>query len=222
MIRLHAIPGSRSFRVLWLLEEMGITPDEIINYAITDGSLQTDAFRDVNPAGRVPALEIDGMTLIESGAITQYLLETRPDHGLAPEIGAPNRGAFLQWLHFAESVAALIQNLNMQHLFLPDPAMRSPTVMALETRRLAGLLKVAEAAFSDGRGTLLPEGFSAADTMFGFNLSAAFHYVHKEKFPRLQAYLARMQARPASQRAMAAQGEDYFYKQDFYELPEGA
>ncbi|MGH1368812.1 MAG: glutathione S-transferase family protein [Maritimibacter sp.] len=222
MIRLHAIPGSRSFRILWLMEELGMQPDEIINYSIMDGSLRTDAYRELNPAGRVPALEIDGMVLTESGAITQYLLETRPDHKLAPEVGAPNRGAFLQWLHFSESVAVLIQNLNMQHLFLPDPSMQSPVVMGLETRRLAGLLKVAEGALADGRETLMPEGFSAADTMFGFNISAAFHYVHKEKFPRLQAYLARMQARPASQRAMLAQGEDVFYTKDFYPLPEGA
>lgn len=220
MIRLHAIPGSRSFRILWLLEEMGESPDEIVNYAIHDDSLRSEAYRELNAAARVPALEIDGLVLRESGAITEYLCETRPEHGLAPKPGEAARADFLQWLHFSETVAVTIQNLNMQHLFLPDPSMRSPAVMGIETRRLAALFKVVEAALSDGRETLLPSGFSAADTMFGFNISAGFHYVYRERFPHLEAYLARMEARPACKRAMARQGKDYFYAKPFYDLPE--
>ncbi|MAM61700.1 glutathione S-transferase family protein [Maritimibacter sp. UBA3975] len=219
MIRLHAVPGSRSFRVHWLLAEMGLEP-EIENYRIGDGSLGTEAFRDVNPAGRVPALEIDGMTLIESGAIIEYLCETRPEHGLGRLPGDAERPEFLVWLHYAETVATLIQNLNLQQVFLPDPAMRSPTVIGMETRRLATVLKPLEKRVS-GQDYLLASGFSAVDIMFGFGVDAAFHYVHGAKFPALGAYHARLAARPAYQTALAVQGPDTIYGQPFYEVPDG-
>lgn len=217
MIRLHAVPGSRSFRVHWLLAEMGLEP-EIENYRIGDGSLGVDSFRDVNPAGRVPALEIDGITLIESGAIVEYLCETRSEHGLGRLPGDAERAEFLVWLHYSETVATCIQNLNLQQVFLPDPSMRSPTVIGLETRRLAKALKPL-AKRVDGQDYLLKSGFSAVDVMFGFGIEAAFHYIKSEAFPTLVAYQKRLAARPAYQAAWAAQGPDSIYKQDFYDVP---
>ncbi|WP_298491940.1 glutathione S-transferase family protein [uncultured Maritimibacter sp.] len=219
MIRLHAVPGSRSFRVHWLLAEMGIEP-EIENYRIANGSLNTEDYRALNPAGRVPALEVDGITMIESGAILEYLCETRPEHGLGRPPGDPERAEFLVWIHYAETVATAIQNLNLQQIFLPDPAMRSPTVMGIEVRRLATALKPLEKRVS-GQDYLLASGFSAADIMFGFGVEAAFHYVYRDKFPALQAYHERLAARPAYQAALAAQGPDTIYTQDFYEVPRG-
>ncbi|MEC7764228.1 MAG: glutathione S-transferase family protein [Pseudomonadota bacterium] len=219
MIRLHAVPGSRSFRVHWLLAEMGLEP-EIVNYRIGDGSLGADSYRDVNPAGRVPALEIDGLTLIESGAIVEYLCETRPEHGLGRLPGDAERAEFLVWLHYSETVATCIQNLNLQQVFLPDPEMRSPTVIGLETRRLAKALKPLEKRVA-AQDYLLKSGFSAADVMFGFGVEAAFHYVSSEAFPALVAYQNRLAARPSYQTAWAAQGPDSIYKQDFYEVPAG-
>lgn len=219
MIKLHAVPGSRSFRVHWLLAEMGIEPD-VVDYRIADGSLGSEAFRAVNPAGRVPALEIDGITLIESGAIIQYLVETRPEHGLGRLPGDPERATFLQWLHFSETIACLLQNLNLQQVFLPDPSMRSPVVIGLEVRRLATTMKMLEAHVRE-LDYILASGFSAVDTMYGFAMDAAFHYVHREKFPACEAYAARLAERPAFKVAKAAQGDDAIYKQDFYEVPDG-
>ncbi len=72
---LHSIAGSRSFRVNWLLHELGEVV-EIVPYQIMDGSLQQPAFKSMSPARRVPALEIDGRVLYESGAIVQYLCDT--------------------------------------------------------------------------------------------------------------------------------------------------
>ena len=219
MIRLHHVALSRSFRILWLLSEMGIAP-EIVTHSITDGSLRAPDYLEKSPAGRVPALEIDGRTLFESGAITEYLCETRPEQGFGRPPGHPERARFLQWLHFAETQAHLIANLNLQWVFLRDPAMRSSTLLKMDARRLAITLAAVERALS-GQDFLLPSGFSAADTMFGYNLLAAPHFVRMDPFPAIRAYMDRIAARPGWQRARALDGEPRFYSQDFYEVGGG-
>jgi len=219
MIRLHHVALSRSFRILWLLEEMGLEA-EVVTHSIADGSLRRPDFREKSPAGRVPALEIDGRTLFESGAITEYLCETRPEHGLGRAAGHAERVAWLEWLHYAETMGSLIANLNLQWVFLRDPAMRSPTLLKMEARRLALTLDPVEAALGR-QGHLLPSGFSAADTMMGWNLLAAPRFVRLDPFPAIRSYMERMALRPAFQRARERDGEQRFYAQDFYEVADG-
>ncbi|MCY1125945.1 glutathione S-transferase family protein [Frigidibacter sp. RF13] len=219
MIRLHHVALSRSFRVLWLLSEMGIEP-EIVTYSITDGSLRAPDYLAKSPAGRVPALEVEGLTLFESGAITEYLCETHPEHGLGRAPGHPERARYLEWLHFAETQAHLIANLNLQWVFLRDPSMRSPTLLKMEAKRLAITLGAVERTLA-GQDHLLTSGFSAADTMLGYNLLAAPHFVRMDPFPAIRAYLDRIAARPGWQRARARDGAQKFYAQDFYEVTDG-
>ena len=88
--RLHHVRWSRSFRVLWLLQEMGITP-ELELYGIGDAKMREADFLTRSPAGRSPALEIDGQVIFESAAILQYLCETRPDHGFGRGAGHAER-----------------------------------------------------------------------------------------------------------------------------------
>ncbi len=216
-IRLHHVPFSRSFRVLWLLEELGLT-FEVTHYDIRDGSLR-GAFQELSPAGRVPALEIDGLTLFESGAIHEYLCERHPQSGLGRVPGSPERPRFLEALHFAETMAGCIEQLNIQHVFLRDPAQASPTVIKLMTARLAGTLRAMEGLL-EGRDHMLRDGFSAADTMMGFNLFAAPYFVQLDPYPRIGAYRDRLAARPAFWRARDRDGEQAFYTRDFYPVPE--
>lgn len=219
MIRLHHVPFSRSFRILWLMTEMGLE-FEVADYSITDGSLRRPDYLAKSPAGRVPALDIDGITLFESGAITEYLCETRAQHGFGRAPDHPERAAFLEWLHYAETMAHLIANLNLQWVFLRDPTMRSPTLLKLEARRLAMTLAPIEATLA-GQDFLLPSGFSGADTMLGYNLAAVPYFVRMEPFPNIRAYSARMAARPGFVAARARDGEQQFYRQDFYEVTDG-
>ena len=216
MIRLHHIAFSRSFRILWLLEEMGLKAD-LRHYSITDGSLRAAEFKAISPVGRVPALEIDGITIFESNAIVEYLTETRAEHGLGRLAGDAERVSFLEWLGFAETQASILASLNMQHLFMGDPTPASPVVLKLEAARLGATLKALNHALAD-RDWLLESGFSAADTMMGFNLFAAPFYVRMERFPNVQAYIERIEARPAYKAARALDGKQEFYKKDFYEV----
>lgn len=215
-VRLHHVPWGRSFRVLWLLAEMGITP-EIIRYEIGGRAMRGPGLMTVSPAGRIPALEIDGHCIFESAAILQYLCETRAQHGLGRPPGHADRVRYLEAMGFAETMASLIEQLNLNHLFLRPPARPSPTVVKLNTLRLADTLRALEGMVAGDY--LLPSGFSAADTMLGFNLFAAPFYVRMERFPGLQAYWARLQARPGFRAAAAIEGPQAFYDRDFYEVP---
>ncbi|MDD8022758.1 MAG: glutathione S-transferase family protein [Paracoccaceae bacterium] len=213
---LHHVPGSRSLRVLWLLEELE-EPVDLRIWSLTDGGLRSAEFRALSPAGRVPALEIDGRVIFESGAILEYLTETRGR--LAPAPGTPERAEFLEWLHFAETQANILQNLNIHHIFLRPETARSGALMRLDTKRLAVTMHALEAHLS-GRDWILTE-FSAADCMLAFNLDAMFRFVRPDGFLAIATYRARVQARPAYQRALARAGSDTIYTQDFYELTNG-
>lgn len=216
-IILHHVAHSRSFRILWLLKEMSLDC-QIKPYKIMDGSLRTPDFLAISPGGRVPALEIDGMTLFESPAITEYLVENHPKHALGRPFGHEERQDYLEWISFAETMASRIEALNLSWIFLRDPAMRSDTVCKIEARRLAAAIEALELHLKD-RDYILASGFSAADTMLGFNLIAAPYYVRLDPFPKVSAYVERISARPAFIAARAEDGPQEFYTQDFYEVP---
>ncbi|MBK5935042.1 glutathione S-transferase [Rhodovulum imhoffii] len=215
MIRLHHCAQARSFRTLWLLHEMGV-PFELVRHSFLDKSLRGAEYLALSPAGRVPALEIDGQVLFESGAITEYLVETRPACGLGRAPNHPERAAWLEWLHFAETIGQHLANLTQHHIVLREGWMRSPTVMRLEAKRLERTLGVIEAAVGDG--FLLSSGFSAVDVNVGYGLRVARRFVPPT--PALSAYYDRLAARPAFRAAETQDGPPELYKQEFYEAPD--
>lgn len=217
MIRLHHVPLARSFRVMWLLEEIG-RDYEVAYYSIRDGSLRSAEFLSLSPAGRVPVLEHQGAVWFESGAIVQMLCETYPQAGLMPPPGHPERARFLEMVHYAETVGCLLENLNLNLVFLHPPARPSPTVVKLLNARLRAVLAAMEARLSGDY--LLPSGFSAADIIFGYGFELARYYVTLDQYPRLLAYWERLRARPAYGRAKARDGEQDIYARDFYPVPE--
>lgn len=215
MIRLHHIPGSRSVRVLWLLEELGLEY-EIREWSLTDGSLRSQDYLAMSPAGRIPALEIDGRSIFESAAIVQYLTER--EGRLAPLPGDPERANFWEWLSFAETQANMLQALNIHHIFLRPDSARSLPLMKLDTKRLAVTARALDNQLANS-DTLLSK-FSGADCMLGFNIDAVFRFLPVQDYPNFAAYRDRMMVRPAYVRA-AEKGGTSMYTRDFYELPDG-
>ncbi|WP_022705423.1 glutathione S-transferase family protein [Pseudorhodobacter ferrugineus] len=212
MIRLHHVPQSRSFRILWLLNEIGA--DFTLVPQRFDKSLRDPAFLAISPAGRVPALDIDGRTMFESGAMAEYLAESRAPH-LSRPIGHPERADYLEWLHFGETIGQHLANLTQHHLMLRDDHMRSPTVMRLEAKRLAICLDAVAA--QAGQGYLLANGFSAADIQCGYGLALGQRFTLLSDAAR--AYLARLEQRAAFVRALAQDGPPLIYTQPFYPPP---
>lgn len=220
MIRLHHVQYGRSFRVLWLYEEIGaaaLGPLEIVEHRIGTKDMRDSDLPRLSPGVRIPAIEMEGLEMAESGAIVQYFCETRAAH-LDRPVGDAERPAYLQWIHFAETQASLVENLNLQMVFLRPPAKPSPVVVKLTVARLRQTLEGMEARL--GEGYLLPSGFSAADIMMGFNLFAVPYYVDLAPFPKIRAYKALIESRAAHRRACEREGPQRFYDRDFYPVPE--
>ncbi|MDD7970123.1 glutathione S-transferase family protein [Roseinatronobacter alkalisoli] len=210
MIRLWHVAQSRSFRVLWLLEEIGAEYD-LIACSFFDRSLRDADHLLRSPAGRVPAIAVDGQTLCESGAILLYLAENRAPDLRVPE-GAAGRAAFLQGLHYAETLGAHLANLTQHHIVLRYDWMRSPTVMRLEAKRLENALRAVGPDWVTGE-------FTVADIAIGYAVWMARRFVG---LPECAArYTERFAARPAFQRALQKDGPAQIYTQDFYAPPEG-
>jgi glutathione S-transferase len=223
MITLHHCPQSRSMRVLWLLEELEV-PYRVQVRAF-DKSLRSPEFLSLSPAGRVPALEIDGERMFESAAIMEYLCERFPDAGLGRLPGDPDRMAWLVWLHFAETISQHLAALTQQHILLYDDAMRSPIVMKLEAARLMKCYAAIEARLStpvENRDYLLTSGFSACDIAVGQAVYLGRHFAPTAAFPELEKWMARITDRDGFRAALPKPEEALIYTQDFYPALEQA
>lgn len=210
------VPLSRSMRVMWLLEEIGCDYD-LRRVDFFDGSMRADDYASLHPAGRVPVLQIDGLTLHESGAMIEYLCETRAP-ALMRGPGQAGRGEWLDWLHFAETLGQHLANLTQHHIVLREDWQRSPTVMKLESARLSRALRLVETALS-GRDWLMGE-FSGVDCAVGWSVWLARRFTALDPRPALAGYVERCAARPAFQRSLPAPGEKLIYSRDFYEVPD--
>ncbi len=222
MITLHHVPQSRSMRVFWLLNELGVE-FQVVEYPF-DKSLRSPEFLSLSPAGRVPALEIEGERMFESGAMVEYLCEKFPEAGLGRGPGEMDRMAWLVWVHFAETVSQHVAILTQQHIMLYEDSMRSPTVMKLEAARLKKCYGAIEARLStpvENRDYLLTSGFSACDICVGQAVYMARHFAALEGFPETEAWYARITSRPGFEAALPRPDSALIYDRPFYEVPDG-
>lgn len=199
-MKVFHVPLTRSLRVLWLLEELGLPYEvELIDRA----DLKNEDFLKLNPLARVPAL-IDGdVTLFESGAILQYLLEKVPDTELAPKPGTPERAPFLQWLHGVETLAQAGSAV-VQHAFVRPEADRIEKI-AEEGRETAAFYFAGLDRELAQRPFIAGDTFTAADIMLGYTLyvSNMIGLLSKDATPNLFAYFEKVTGRDAFQKVIA-------------------
>ena len=216
MITLHHVPLARSFRVLWLLEELGLEFEIRITRSATARCAARNFWR-CRPRGGCRCWSItarSGSSLRRSCSFCARPIR-RP--GWRPAPGDADRARYLEMLSYAETVGCLLENLNLNQVFLRPPARPSVPVVKLLNARLRAALAAMEARIEGPY--LLQSGFSAADVMFAYGFELARYYVDLSQFPRLMA-IGTGCARPAYGRAKARDGVQDIYAQDFYPVPE--
>lgn len=198
MLTLYHAPLTRSVRVLWLLEELGL-PYELkaVKFAPP-----TRFFSQQTPLGKLPVIEDGEVVICESGAILEYILERYGEGRLAPPIGSPRRGAYLQWMHFAEGTAyPPLGVIIWRTRYKGD--VQDPDLLEDARARASASLDFVQRQLGDGL-YLLGDEFSAADIMMCFSLVVAqLLGVLDDRYPTLASYLDRLRARPAFQKASA-------------------
>lgn len=203
MLKLHFAPNSRAGRIVWLLEELEL-PYDINKMAFHPSDLKSDEHRQRHPLGRVPVLDDGDISIYESGAIVEYVLERHKNGGLKPAVDASEYPDYLQWFHYCEGmVMPPVNTIVVQTVLLP-PERRDETALAQAQRLLNKALAPVEDALA-GKDYLIGD-FSAADVMLGHAcfMSNRLGCVGDD-MPNLKGYVARIDARPAFQTAITMQ-----------------
>lgn len=199
MITVYHLRVSRSERILWLLEEIGI--DYRIETFDRDPTFRAPAaMREIHPLGKSPMIRDGDQVIVESGAIVAHLVENHAP-GLAPKPGDPSRPRYLEWLHWSEgSLAAwlmmdLVVNGGLVAGVEPGP------LKDLLAREIAASLDWVEGEL-EGQSFACGDEFTAADPMLAWVLRFAQARGHSGGHPTLEAYVDRMTQRNAYQRAI--------------------
>lgn len=217
MVIVHHLNNSRSQRVLWLLEELGL-PYEVRKYERDPKTMLAPAsLLAVHPLGKSPVITDGDITVAETGAIIEYLLERYGDGRLAPAIGTLERLRWRYWLHFAEGSA--MPPLLLKLIFdripqAPMPFFAKPIAKSISAKVLATMvepnlrrqLDFMEAELGKSEW-FAGDAFSAADVQMSFPIEAASMRAGLDASrPKLMAFLKRIHARPAYQRALERGG----------------
>lgn len=217
MLTVHHLENSRSHRVLWLLEELG-APYEVVRYERNRTTLLAPAaLRRIHPLGKAPVVTDDGVTLAESGAIIEYLVERYGNGALIPAPGSLERLRYTYWLHYAEGSAMppLLLKLVFDRLRVAAaPWLMRPVVNAIVGKVNAAFLRRELELHLDFMEEALRkslwfagEQFTAADIQMSFPLEAARSRAGLDRTrPRLWSFLERILQRPAYRAALERGG----------------
>ena len=202
MLVVHHLNESRSQRILWLLEELGL-PYEVRFYERDKQTrLAPPALLHVHPLGKSPVLTDGPATIIESGAITDYVIRRHAGGRLAPDPASADYDAYQQWLHYAEGSAMLPLLLRMYVGRLGEAA--APLTPRIEGE-IANHLAYVEGAL-EGRDFFVGDGLTGADIQMSFVAEVTKAHGKLDQYPNLKAWIERMHARPAWKAALEKSG----------------
>jgi glutathione S-transferase len=202
MIIVHHLDDSRSQRILWLLEELGV-PYEIKHHKRDPKTrLAPPALKEIHPLGKSPVIEDTGRVIAESGAIIDYLLRRYGDGHLQPSSSTAAYDEYVHWMHYAEGSAmpALIVRLNVARVGDAAAAAlpRLDEEVALQLNYINGAL--------EGREYILGKEFTAADIQLSFVGELAAARFGIAGYPNIVGWVKRFQARPPYRAALARGG----------------
>jgi glutathione S-transferase len=202
MIVIHHLNDSRSQRVLWLLEELGL-PYEIRSYARdAQTRLAPPELAAVHPLGKSPVVVDGDRTLIESGAIVDYLIRRHGGGRLRPDPGSPEHDAYQQWLHYAEGSAMLPL---MLHLYVSRLGAAGAPLHPRIEGEIANHLGYVDRSLA-GRDFLVGDALTGADVQMSFVGEVAGAYGKRGAYPELDRWIRALQARPAYRAALERGG----------------
>lgn len=200
-MKLYHCKQSRSCRVLWFLEELGLAY-EMEELPFDPKALRSVDYLALNPFGKVPVLADGDLIMFESVAIIQYLLEHYADDRFEPPRRSPAYGQFLQWMHFGEATLMGPVSQLADHTDLLPQTERHAEIAALARRSIAHYAAALDETLG-AQAYLLDDEFTAADVVVGYTLHVAKRYGALPGSARsLAAYYARLAARPAFVKAM--------------------
>lgn len=200
-MKLYFAPNSRAVRTAWLLEELGLDY-EVERFALGDKAMRAPEYTSKNPNGRVPTLEDGDVVISESPAIAEYLVARYGNGRFVPAVDSPDFPVYLQWLHYAEGMIMMpMGNIVVETILLP-PERRSEEHAKRALKVLGRMLHAVE-THMDGREYLAGD-FTAADTITGHTVLMCKRLnADMTGMDNLAAYMARLEARPALQKALA-------------------
>lgn len=201
--QLHHCVSARSFRALWILEELQ-QPYELLMLPFPPRALARD-YLALNPLGTVPLLRHGATRLTESSAICEYLAALHPQAGLSVGAHESDFAAYLNWLYMSDATLTFPQTLVLRYTHFEPAERLQPQVAQDYARWFLARLRAVEATVEQ-QEWLCATRFTAADVAVGYALMLAVHLGLSAQWgPATQAYWQRLQARPAFARALAAE-----------------
>ncbi len=193
MIKLYHVKGTRGIRVIWVMEELGIPYEvEIIDFSAE--YRETHEWRSKNPVGKVPVMEDGKLTMFESGAMVQYLLDKYGEGQLQPAPGSDDHAQYLQWGWFAESTFARPLGEIVNHRRSIPKEYQSELAIKEMQQRAHTCLEALDQHIAD-KTYLLGESFSAADIMMGYSLHICDLLAPTDKYQHTTLYWERLKTR---------------------------
>ena len=201
MLKVHFVAGTRAGRVVWLLEELGLEY-EVNIMPFTKEGLKSPEHRSRHALGRVPVLEDGDISIFESGAIIDYVLERHKNGGLKPNSDVPEFPLYLQWYHYCEGMVMPPMNqIVVQTILLPADR-RDEAVLNQAKKLLSKALAPVNDALA-GKDYLIGD-FSAADLMLGHSCFMANRLgCVTDDMQNIKDYVARIDSRPAFKKAIS-------------------
>ena len=192
-MKIYHAPNTRSVRILWLFEELGL-PYELENYKLGDPGMRSPEYLKVHPMGRVPVLQDEEVKIFESGAIIQYVLAKYGDGRFVPDQESVDFANYLQWFHYAEGmIMPQVNIIVVESILLPEDR-RNKVNLELAQKLLTRMLTAVEQGL-EGRDYLAGE-FSGADIMTGHSCVVAARLgADISGKPNVAAYTRRLEAR---------------------------